>query len=77
MALEGLDLFPDNRSLNLLMGKVCLRTGREKESAAYLQKGDGAETESGPKLDLPVHEKTEPPAGQIRVCKAQWKSPTK
>ena len=38
------------------MGKVCLRTGREQESAAYLQKGDGAETESGPKLDLPVHE---------------------
>ena len=64
---RGLDLFPENRSLNLLMGKVCLRTGREKESAAYLQKGDGAETASAPKLDLPVDEKTEPPAGQIRI----------
>ncbi|MCY7969591.1 glycosyltransferase family 1 protein [Bacillus haynesii] len=64
---RGLDLFPDNRSLNLLMGKVCLRTGREKESAAYLQKGDGAETESALNLDLPADEKNDPPAGQIRV----------
>lgn len=59
------------------MGKVCLRTGREKESAAYLQKGDGAETESGPKLDLPVHEKPSLRLGKSAFCKAQWKSPTK